>query len=46
MMEQVGQQSNPLNTARFSLAGAGTQTAALAFGGDSILQLDRSNRRI
>jgi hypothetical protein len=24
---------NPLNTARFVLAGAGTQTAALAFGG-------------
>ena len=25
--------ANPLNTARFYLAGAGTQTAALAFGG-------------
>jgi hypothetical protein len=25
--------SNPLNTARALLAGAGTQTAALAFGG-------------
>jgi hypothetical protein len=25
--------SNPLNTARYSLGGAGTQTSALAFGG-------------
>jgi hypothetical protein len=34
MMEQVGQQSPAsLNTARNTLAGAGTQTAALAFGG-------------
>jgi hypothetical protein len=24
---------NPLNTARYALAGCGTQTAALAFGG-------------
>jgi hypothetical protein len=33
MMEQLGQISNPLNTARTALGGAGTQTAALAFGG-------------
>jgi hypothetical protein len=33
MMVQLGQHSNPLNTARYGLAGAGTQTAALAFGG-------------
>jgi hypothetical protein len=26
--------SNPLNTARWIIAGAGTQTAALAFGGN------------
>jgi hypothetical protein len=25
---------NPLNTARYGLAGAGTQTAAVGFGGD------------
>jgi hypothetical protein len=35
-MEQLGQQlSGSLNTARRNLAGAGTQTAALAFGGRS-----------
>jgi hypothetical protein len=33
MMEQIGQHLLSLNTARNSLAGAGTQTAALAFGG-------------
>jgi hypothetical protein len=33
MMEQVGQQVEALNTARTALAGAGTQTAGLAFGG-------------
>jgi hypothetical protein len=34
-MEQVGQHSpGSLNTARSSLAGAGTQTSALAFGGE------------
>jgi hypothetical protein len=33
MTEIVGQQSNSLNTARLNLGGAGTQTAALAFGG-------------
>jgi hypothetical protein len=27
--------SNPVNTARESLAGAGTQTAGLAFGGET-----------
>jgi hypothetical protein len=31
--EQLGLLSNSLNTARDALAGAGTQTAALAFGG-------------
>jgi hypothetical protein len=38
--------SNPgsLNTARYGLAGAGTQTAALAFGGTTPPY--RSNRRI
>jgi hypothetical protein len=33
MMELLGSNSNSLNTARYALAGAGTQTAALAFGG-------------
>jgi hypothetical protein len=38
MMEQLGHHSNPtgLNTARYSLAGCGTQTAALAFGGEPV----------
>jgi hypothetical protein len=36
MTEQVGhQESYCLNTARSNLAGAGTQTAALAFGGQT-----------
>jgi hypothetical protein len=33
MMEHLGQIANNMNTARNSLAGAGTQTAAVAFGG-------------
>jgi hypothetical protein len=33
MMDQLGQQAGSLNTAREYLAGAGIQTAALAFGG-------------
>jgi hypothetical protein len=32
-MELVGQIPNSINTARRYVAGAGTQTAALAFGG-------------
>jgi hypothetical protein len=32
-MDQLGQHPGSLNTARESLAAAGTQTAALAFGG-------------
>jgi hypothetical protein len=32
-MEQLGHAGGGLNTARDALAGAGTQTAALAFGG-------------
>jgi hypothetical protein len=32
-MEQLGQVPTGLNTARRGLAGCGTQTAALAFGG-------------
>jgi hypothetical protein len=32
-MELVGHNPTGLNTARYGLAGAGTQTAALAFGG-------------
>jgi hypothetical protein len=36
-MELVGQKLNDLNTARRLLAGAGaTNTAALAFGGDTV----------
>jgi hypothetical protein len=35
MMDQVGQIVGSLNTARSNLAGAGTQTAALASGGDT-----------
>jgi hypothetical protein len=38
--------SNNLNTARRGLAGCGTQTAALAFGGVSGTAFYRSNRRI
>jgi hypothetical protein len=35
-MDQLGQSITPgLNTARTALAGAGTQTAGLAFGGSS-----------
>jgi hypothetical protein len=46
-MEQVGQQV-PLRfrTARYSLGGAGTQTAALAFGGNpdySSIQMQQKN---
>jgi hypothetical protein len=37
---------NNMNTARDGLAGAGTQTAALAFGGYTGHQVYRSNRRI
>jgi hypothetical protein len=33
MMVQLGQQEEIMSTARFHLAGAGIQTAALAFGG-------------
>jgi hypothetical protein len=33
MMDLLGQHPGSLNTARTDLAGAGTQTAALAFGG-------------
>jgi hypothetical protein len=36
-MEQLGQSGNSMNTARSFLAGAGTQTAALAFGGKKLL---------
>jgi hypothetical protein len=32
-MELVGHHQSGLNTARYGLAGAGTQTAALGFGG-------------
>jgi hypothetical protein len=45
-MEQVGHVSpGSLNTARESLGGAGTQTAALGFGGMTSTCY-RSNRRI
>jgi hypothetical protein len=38
MMEQLGQlHPGSLNTARLILAGCGTQTAALAFGGTPLL---------
>jgi hypothetical protein len=33
MMDQLGQHPRIFNTARYLLAGTGTQTAALAFGG-------------
>jgi hypothetical protein len=35
MMDQLGHTSTSLNTARRCLAGAGTQTAGLAFGGNA-----------
>jgi hypothetical protein len=35
-----------MNTARSQLAGAGTQTSALAFGGGSSSYFFSSNRRI
>jgi hypothetical protein len=44
MMEILGH-SNSLNTARRGFRGAGTQTAGLAFGGNTP-QFYRSNRRI
>jgi hypothetical protein len=44
-MEHLGQSSNALNTARSGLGGAGTQTAALAFGGYNP-ELLKCNRRI
>jgi hypothetical protein len=45
IMVLLGQQvTGSLNTARSSLSGAGTQTAALGFGG--MVQVIRSNRRI
>jgi hypothetical protein len=47
MMEQVGQLLlTSLNTARSELGGAGTQTAALAFGGESTPPSYSSNRRM
>jgi hypothetical protein len=45
MMEHSWTSSNPVNTGRESLAGAGTQTAALGFGGE-VPPTYRSNRRI
>jgi hypothetical protein len=45
MTDQLGHQVTSLNTARQSLAGCGTQTAALAFGGYSTDNTG-SNRRI
>jgi hypothetical protein len=42
-MEQLGHQSTSLNTARINLAGAGTQTAALAFGGNIQLIQEQQN---
>jgi hypothetical protein len=44
MMEQLGLHLGSLNTARYALAGAGTQTAALAFGGNR--SITGCNRRI
>jgi hypothetical protein len=35
MMELLGQHPGSLNTARDDLGGAGTQTAGLAFGGET-----------
>jgi hypothetical protein len=46
MMDQLGQSSNSLNTARGQLAGCGTQTAGLAFGGEPAPTNGSSNRRI
>jgi hypothetical protein len=45
MMVLLDIKSKVLNTARFGLGGAGTQTAALAFGGQTSYWY-RSNRRI
>jgi hypothetical protein len=36
MMVQLGQQVVIWDTARYGLAGAGTQTAALGFGGSTV----------
>jgi hypothetical protein len=50
MMEQVGQHSPAsLNTARINLGGAGTQTAALGFGGYTpslTLQMQQKNGQV
>jgi hypothetical protein len=45
MMVQLGT-TNPLNTARYALGGAGTQTAGLAFGGEIGPPQVACNRRI
>jgi hypothetical protein len=43
-MVQLGQQVGNLNTARYGLGGAGTQTAALAFGGSGpLIQVQQKN---
>jgi hypothetical protein len=48
IMEQLGTTAGSLNTARQELAGsgAGTQTAALAFGGKAVPAYTGCNRRI
>jgi hypothetical protein len=47
MMEILGLQSNSMNTARYRTSGsAGTQTAALAFGGRLFHLITACNRRI
>jgi hypothetical protein len=46
-MEHSWTSGNPLNTAKIFVAGAGTQTAALAFGGETPgTTTYSSNRRI
>jgi hypothetical protein len=46
MMELVGQMIQQYSTARHALAGAGTQSAALASGGYTTANCYSSNRRM
>jgi hypothetical protein len=46
MMELLGQAGGNLGTAKYLLAGTGTQTAGLAFGGYDKALPSNSNRRI
>jgi hypothetical protein len=46
MMEHSWATSNPLNTARGNLGGAGTKSSALAFAGGTYTTFYKCNRRM